>query len=858
MTKNLDIFKDIKNRNIKRVKIYKNLFKLVDKKFPYLKKDVLEAYIKENKNTLYTLYNFKGGNGINSSTDNNIIPNLFNNVITKLKEHYGGTDLANIVSALRSSSLPIAPSNKVAEEIVPTGQPQGTEKLKILDELIKQLLLLKDTNVLKPEEFLKITDALKTGQEIDKNDINVAMIGIFDDFAENAPQWDLILEYSKDFESFKELMNAVKKELRIKAADNKAELIVALAIGKLGALFTPAAPNMGPLQKINEREQNLAAAATEDSGLIVAQPQQSQTGGASNDSAEDASTKKEFENKMKEQNELISKIKKESSELSQIISQLLSEYSKSYSFEADDLEHADATFVKNKEDELKRILTNGELSNEERSLVSKWAAIKEEQKWVDGLSTKINKAKELYETVQKGITKLASVPNDPELEEVLRNLTLLNDGNLDANAQDTNHDKFSLPTYLSNVLNEINAAYKLIYKSYNNAGESVTKRLANPQVQNAQTRSGLSEITKQRNIAKSTLLTKIGNKIKDIDKNLSYIDNNKITNDDAIKISANENFNNLKTPSETEADATTATAALTKLKTKLVAIQSQITAYPIPQKTTSESYSEDENKEYKNNIEAYIGKFDFPQFEIKYEEKTQDKSANTIESHIKEIQKKVDDTIIRQMLRTLDMKAKTQLSPEYGVLNDNPTLLDDIYNRYIKSKKTDGNLFAAINLENLLNANNLIPSEVLKITTFDKMIFAFVIILFRLIAVTIVEYMIEKEWVLSLANTIIAIGVIYTLLFVGFVMIVNFDLWRLRILFNYVNLHVNTSIILTHLAIVWGFFGIILVLIYNINFGISGLVTTIASDEDKAKLEYRIEMITALIWVVILLLVAIF
>ena len=218
----------------------------------------------------------------------------------------------------------------------------------------------------------------------------------------------------------------------------------------------------------------------------------------------------------------------------------------------------------------------------------------------------------------------------------------------------------------------------------------------------------------------------------------------------------------------------------------------------------------------------------------------------------------MDKTIIREMIRVLDMKAKTRLSPEYGILNDNPTLLDDIYNRYLKSKASDGNLLAAINLENMLNANNLIPSEVLKITTFDKMIFAFIIILFRLVAVTIVDYMIGKGWILSLANTIIAIGVIYTILFIAFVMIVNFDLWRLRILFNYVNLHVNTSIILTHLAIVWGFFGIILLLIYNINFGISGLDTSITTEEDKAKLQYRIEMITALIWVVILLLVAVF
>ena len=138
------------------------------------------------------------------------------------------------------------------------------------------------------------------------------------------------------------------------------------------------------------------------------------------------------------------------------------------------------------------------------------------------------------------------------------------------------------------------------------------------------------------------------------------------------------------------------------------------------------------------------------------------------------------------------------------------------------------------------------------------MIFAFVIVLFRLIAVTIVEYFIQKDWILSLANTIIATGVIYSILFIAFVLIVNFDLWRLRILFNYVNLHVNTSIIFTHLAMVWGFFGVVLLLVYNINFMMDGISNNITSQEDKAQLEYRLEMITAIIWLVILLLVVIF
>ena len=138
------------------------------------------------------------------------------------------------------------------------------------------------------------------------------------------------------------------------------------------------------------------------------------------------------------------------------------------------------------------------------------------------------------------------------------------------------------------------------------------------------------------------------------------------------------------------------------------------------------------------------------------------------------------------------------------------------------------------------------------------MIFAFIIITFRLISVTLVEYMIEHNWILSLGNGIIAFGVIYTLLFITFVVVVNFDLWRLRILFNYVNMHVNTSIILTHLAMVWGLLGVVLLLIFNINFNMTGLATTITTEEDKARLEYRLEMITLILWLVILFLVVIF
>jgi hypothetical protein len=62
---------------------------------------------------------------------------------------------------------------------------------------------------------------------------------------------------------------------------------------------------------------------------------------------------------------------------------------------------------------------------------------------------------------------------------------------------------------------------------------------------------------------------------------------------------------------------------------------------------------------------------------------------------------------MKTMIRPLEMRSKTRLSPEYGVLNENPTLLDDSYTRYQKSKAADGSLLSAIHIENMLKLSRL-------------------------------------------------------------------------------------------------------------------------------------------------------
>ena len=904
-------YKKLLENNNDRHKNYRKLFKVVDKHYNFLNNDVANLYIEDNKKNLYELNNIKHkllGGKYAKSVDNSKYKYELQNILEKVYKLTGG-DLADIVSALGSVST-ISPSTvvdptatatatDVAANISPVAIAAATDdKIKsLLDKLtefvnnnkdkpglidlintITKLFGASDSIDVIQKNFESVSKSLKLGQEETKNEMNNIIAGFFEQFAENTPQWMRIQEYSKDYDNFTELQYLMKNENRESASDEKLELDIAIAFAKLGALFTPSAPGALTNSAFNPtiREKNLARGALEPSGLVMPEMIQATTttnakGGAAPPAPSapsapsappappapaksDEEKEKNLAKAAKEENDMIAQVKKDTNDIMGILGQIQSRYKKSYSFEADDIKEQDK-FADNKEKDLKRMLTNGELSNDERTLVSKWASIKEEQKWITELDSQIKKAKELYDNVQKSITKLATAPNDPELAEIIRSLTLLNDGNLDAQVP---FEKDSIPNHLAKVLTEITSAYQVVVKGYNSAGESVTKRSQQTSSSSAAANSSNASVNEANKV-----LDRLRQKLLTFDKITNYndeIEKELIKGDTQIKTYntwKNDpiNINLIKTLDDEPSSTPPSTPERTNLITAIrILINSKV------KETTDTNYYTKLNKNLENISKALDALGDLP---AKYELPTlesvkKDKGNNTIDAHITEISEAISHKIIRAMIRPIEMKLKTRLSPEYGILADNPTLLDDIYNRYQKSKASEGNLISAINLENLLNANDLIPSEVLKITSLDKMIFAFIIITFRLISVTLVEYMIEHNWILSLGNGIIAFGVIYTLLFITFVVVVNFDLWRLRILFNYVNMHVNTSIILTHLAMVWGLLGVVLLLIFNINFNMTGLATTITTEEDKARLEYRLEMITLILWLVILFLVVIF
>jgi len=95
--------------------------------------------------------------------------------------------------------------------------------------------------------------------------------------------------------------------------------------------------------------------------------------------------------------------------------------------------------------------------------------------------------------------------------------------------------------------------------------------------------------------------------------------------------------------------------------------------------------------------------------------------------------------------------------------------------------------------------------------------------------------------------------VIYSLIFIAFVAFVNLDMYKMRIIFNYVNLHGNSSVILSHLGILLIFSFTIFTLLWNINVPIQGLKQEAINDEEKSYLMYLLDIITMIIWLFMLL-----
>ena len=89
--------------------------------------------------------------------------------------------------------------------------------------------------------------------------------------------------------------------------------------------------------------------------------------------------------------------------------------------------------------------------------------------------------------------------------------------------------------------------------------------------------------------------------------------------------------------------------------------------------------------------------------------------------------------------------------------------------------------------------NNLDPELVLKINFQDKSIFLLLVFIIRTISVVILEFLIEHNIIKTLQGSIVFYGFTYLFILFLVVFLVNYDSYKLRILLNYLNIHINAS-----------------------------------------------------------------
>ena len=147
---------------------------------------------------------------------------------------------------------------------------------------------------------------------------------------------------------------------------------------------------------------------------------------------------------------------------------------------------------------------------------------------------------------------------------------------------------------------------------------------------------------------------------------------------------------------------------------------------------------------------------------------------------------------------------------------------------------------------------NLDPEDELKITLNDKIIFAVLIYIIRIISLYICYYFIDKDQVTNIRKILISHILWYITIFVVIVFIINIDTFKFRILVNYMNLHINSFNLLIHLALMGAFIYLIYSLIYNIDGYDQPKIEL--TDNEKIKLKYKLDLLTIFIYIFICIL----
>ena len=179
------------------------------------------------------------------------------------------------------------------------------------------------------------------------------------------------------------------------------------------------------------------------------------------------------------------------------------------------------------------------------------------------------------------------------------------------------------------------------------------------------------------------------------------------------------------------------------------------------------------------------------------------------------------------------------------------SIFDKIWKNYINDIKDDRKLIENTEdkLYEAIKINDLDPIVVLELTFNDKLLFIVISYFIRQLSLNIVEYFIDNSTIKDIITALIFYVICYTIIIIILTVFINLDNYKLRIIFNYFNLHVNKFNIIMHVFIISVFTFLIYTLIVNINFPIQNINQKYISESDKLKLMYRLDILTIIIYI---------
>lgn len=205
--------------------------------------------------------------------------------------------------------------------------------------------------------------------------------------------------------------------------------------------------------------------------------------------------------------------------------------------------------------------------------------------------------------------------------------------------------------------------------------------------------------------------------------------------------------------------------------------------------------------------------------------------------------------------REIDSNVEKKLATPDFYDNDGNNIFERLiatYDKDINDKNMPIEITNSLFYDKVKN-HNLDPEEELEITLNDKLIFIVLVYCIRVGSLLFCYYLINNNLITDINKSLFYYLIFYYAIFVLILLLINIDTFKMRILVNYMNLHVSTTNIWMHLILMGSFIYLIYLLIVNI-LGEEKPPTELG-DHEKIKLKYKLDLLTIIIYTFIIILI---